>query len=183
MKNKIEEFEIQKKRRINKIVKDKKLEKLSNQWMRSAFKYNYQYNFNWLGIPIIRLPSDIVVFQEVVYSIKPDLIIETGVAHGGSLILSASLINLLNNNGEVVGVDVDIRKHNKKRLEKHPLYKLITLYEGDSCDKKIIDKISKHVKKRKKILVVLDSNHTHSHVLNELNLYSKFISKNSYIII
>ncbi len=146
-------------------------------------RYNYSYNFTWLDRPVIQFPQDIIAMQEIIWKIKPDLIIETGIARGGSLIFYASMLELIGNNGIVVGIDVDIRQHNKAEIEKHSMFKRIVLIEGSSTDPSIIEKVGNFTKKKTKVLVVLDSNHTHEHVLKELNLYSSFVTKGSYLIV
>jgi len=158
----------------------------------------YSYNFKWCGRPIIQYPQDIVALQEIIWRVKPDLIIETGIAHGGSLIFSASNLSIVDfveaskksklynpkkTKRKVIGIDIDIRKHNKKAIKKHPFFYMIDLIEGSSTDKKIFDKIKKISKNYSKILVILDSNHTTDHVLAELNLYSPLVSKGSYCIV
>ena len=162
--------------------KDVEFKKLSQRWFDISLKYEYPYHFTWLGRPIIQYPQDIVAIQEIIWNVKPDLIIETGVAHGGSLILSASILELIGH-GEVLGIDIDIRKYNKKEIENHKLFKRINLIEGSSTNKKIIDKVSKFAKNKKKIMVFLDSNHTYSHVKKELISYSNFVTKGSYLIV
>ena len=142
----------------------------------------YTYNFTWLGRPIIQFPQDMIIIQELIWSVKPDLIIETGVAHGGSLVFSSSILQLIGR-GKVVGVDIEIRKHNYLAIKKHPLSKRIILIQGSSVDTRTIKKISKYVKKNNKIMVFLDSNHTHDHVLKELQLYSDFVTKDSYVVV
>jgi len=151
-------------------------------------KANYFYNFFWLGIPIIKEPQDIQVFQEIIWEVKPDLIIETGIAWGGSIIFSASMLTLLEvcgaiRKGEVIGVDIDIRPHNKKAILTHPLSKKITIFEGSSIEEGIVQKIKEIAKNRKRILVYLDSNHTHNHVLSELRAYAPLVSIGSYCIV
>lgn len=153
----------------------------------------YSYNFTWLGRPIIQYPQDIVGLQEIVFAVKPDLIIETGVAHGGSLILSASLLAMLDledqNNEEklvkrrVIGIDIDIREHNRIAIENHFLSRYIQLIEGSSVNPEIISKVSTEASQYKTVLVCLDSNHTHDHVLAELGAYSPFVTLNSYCIV
>jgi len=171
---------------IHRQSKDKGFKNLTTNWVKKATNFDYSYNFDWLGRPIIQYPQDIIILQEIVYKHKPDLIIETGIAHGGSLILFSSLLELLNiekkKERKVIGIDIDIRKHNKKYINKHFLRKNIILMEGSSTDKKIIDKLKKFTK-NKKVMVVLDSNHTHDHVLEELNLYSGLVSKKQYLVV
>lgn len=161
---------------------DASLQELSLEWMKKAYEYKYPYNFTWLGRPIIKFPQDIVAIQEIVWNVKPDLIIETGIAHGGSLILSASLLQLLGGERTVVGVDIDIRKHNREALENHPLHNTITLLEGSSTDPGIIEQLSQIAANHSSVMVMLDSYHTHDHVLHELQLYSQFVSIDSYLV-
>jgi cephalosporin hydroxylase len=151
-------------------------------------KAKYAYNFFWLGVPIIQEPQDIQALQEIIWEVKPDLIIETGIAWGGSIIFSASMLTLLEASGEiekgdVIGIDIDIRSHNKAAILDHPLSKKITMLEGSSTDPEIINKVTELAKNKKKVMVCLDSNHTHDHVLAELKAYSPLISLGSYIIV
>jgi len=176
------EFENKNNKLIKTMSKDLEFKKQSDEWFKKSLKYEYSYHFSWLGHPIIQYPQDILAVQEIIWKIKPDLIIETGIAHGGSLILSASILELIGK-GEVVGIDIDIRKHNKKEIEKHSLFKRITMIEGSSINKEIIKKVQDLAKGKKKIMVILDSNHTHDHVFNELIAYSPLVSKGSYLII
>jgi len=162
--------------------KDLEFKKQSQKWFEKSLKYEYSYHFSWLGRPIIQYPQDILAIQEIIWKTKPDLIIETGIAHGGSLILSASMLELIGK-GEVLGIDIDIRKHNKQEIEKHPMFKRITMIEGSSIDIKIIKKVQEFAKNRKKIMVILDSNHTHDHVVKELQAYSPLVSKGNYLLV
>jgi len=150
--------------------------------LKESFKKQYEYNFTWLGRPIIQYPSDIMAMQEIIWQVKPDLIIETGIAHGGSIIFSASMLEIIGH-GEVLAIDIDIRKHNRIEIENHSMFKRITMIEGSSIDDNVIAEVEKRSKNKNRILVFLDSNHSHKHVLSELNLYSKFVSKDSYIIV
>jgi len=148
----------------------------------------YSYNFSWLGRPIIQFPQDIVAIQEIIWEVKPDLIIETGIAHGGSLILSASMLALLEmsgviKKGKVLGIDIEIRKHNRVEIERHPLSDKIAMIEGSSIAKSIVKQVYDFAKNYNNILVVLDSNHTHNHVLAELNAYAPLVSKGSYCVV
>jgi cephalosporin hydroxylase len=177
-----EEFEKRNKKFIKKMGKKESLKKLSNKWIMESSLDEYSYHFRWLGLPIIQFPQDIVGLQEIIWKIKPELIIETGIARGGSLIFSASMLQLIGK-GSVLGIDIDIRKENKKNILNHPLYKRIKMIEGSSIDQTVIDKVNKIAKNKKNILVILDSNHTHDHVLSELNAYSKLVKKGSYVIV
>ncbi len=154
---------------------------LSKVWLRSGWDNKYVYTFSWMGRPIIQLPEDMFRIQELIYNIKPDVIIETGIAHGGSLIFYSSLCKAMGK-GRVVGVDIEIRPHNRKAIEEHPLFSYITLVEGSSIDSKIVNQVKNHVKPTDTVMVLLDSNHTKSHVLNELNAYSPLVTKGSYIV-
>jgi len=177
-----DKFEAKNNKIINKMNRDKEFLRLSKKWILQSLKYEYSYHFKWLGRPIIQYPQDIIATQEIIWNTKPDLIIETGIARGGSMIFNASILEMLGK-GRVVGIDIDIRKHNKVAIKKHPLSKRITMIQGSSIDSKIIDKVRKIAKSKKKILVFLDSNHTYEHVLEELRQYSSFVKKNSYIIV
>jgi len=176
------QFEKRNKKIINSMSKNQSLKDISEKWLLESIKNEYSYHFTWLGLPIIQYPQDIIAIQEIIWKIKPDLIIETGVARGGSVIFSASLLELIGK-GEVVGIDIDIRTENKRAIKNHPLNKRITMLEGSSIDKKIFEDVKKIAQGKKKILVILDSNHTHKHVLSELKLYSTFVSKNSYLVV
>jgi cephalosporin hydroxylase len=154
---------------------------LSRAWLKVGWDQKYVYAFTWMGRPIIQLPEDIVRMQEVLYRGKPDVIIETGVAHGGSLILYASLCKAMGH-GRVVGVDVEIRPHNRKAIETHELSPLITLVEGSSTDMAIVARVKGLVRKDERVLVILDSNHTKAHVRAELEAYGPLITPGSYIV-
>jgi len=181
--NPIKKFKHERSSDIRKMSQDEELKKKSLDWMIHADKYKYTYNFSWLGRPIIKFPSDIVLMQEIIWDIKPDLIIETGIAHGGSIIFSASMLELIGGDGQVVAVDIDIRKHNRDEIEQHPLYKRITMLEGSSVADDIIRKIENISKYKKTVMVFLDSLHTHEHVLKELEIYANFVTVGSYIVL
>ena len=175
-------FEKKNKDNIQKMAKKDSIKKATTEWYNETYPYEYSCHFRWLGRPIIQYPQDIVALQEIIWKVKPDLIIETGVARGGSVIFSASMLELIGK-GRVIGIDIDIRKHNKLAVKKHPLSKRITLLEGSSVDTSIVEKVYKFAKNKKQILVILDSNHTHSHVLDELKFYSPLVKKGSYLIV
>ena len=175
-----------------------KLKTLANEFLLESVKSNYSYNFEWLSRPIIQYPQDIVATQEIIWNVKPDLIIETGIAHGGSLMFSASILTILDycdafESGflldpkkplrKVIGVDIDIRSHNRVALDKHPLRNRIELIEGSSISKKIIGKVHELTKGYKRIMVFLDSNHTHDHVFAELEAYAPLVSSGSYCVV
>lgn len=156
-------------------------EAISQVWLKVGWNEKYPYTFSWLGRPLIQLPEDVLRIQEVIYRVKPDVIIETGVAHGGSLILYASLCKAMGK-GRVVGVDIEIRKHNREAIESHELNSYITLIEGNSIDAQIVAQVGSHVKSKETVLVILDSNHTKHHVACELEAYSPFVTSGSYIV-
>lgn len=154
---------------------------ISKAWLRCGWDTKYVYGFSWLGRPIIQLPEDLVRVQEVIYALQPSVIIETGIAHGGSLIFYASLCKMMGK-GRVIGIDVDIRSHNRKAIEAHDLFEYITLVEGSSIDEGIVRKVKSMVTAEDKVFVMLDSNHTKAHVLAELQNYAGLVSIGSYII-
>lgn len=178
----IENFKNEVRQNIKELGEDKKLKELSNCWLKNSVERKYSYNFTWMGRPIIQYPQDIVALQEIIWNIKPDLIIETGIAHGGSLIFYASMLELIGN-GEVLGIDIDIRSHNRIEIEKHPMYKRISMIEGSSIDVSIINKVKDFAKCKDTVMLVLDSNHTYEHVKKELVAYSPLVSKNSYLVV
>jgi len=155
---------------------------VSKAWLRVGWDVKYVYRFTWLGRPIIQLPEDIVRLQEMVYRTQPDVIVESGVAHGGSLVLFASLCEAMGH-GSVVGVDIDIRPHNREAIESHVLFPRITLVEGDSTDEATFTQVQDAVGAAERVLVVLDSNHSKEHVLAELRLYSSLVSVGSYLFV
>ena len=184
--------------RLNSNGTNQSLIDASKNFMIKSTKPKYSYNYFALGCPIIQYPQDMIAIQELIWEVKPDLIIETGIAHGGSVIMSASALALLDiceaiknkqkfdpnkSNRKVIGIDIDIRKHNRSAIENHPMVSRIELLEGSSIDPKIIEKVKKISKNYKKILVCLDSNHTHNHVLLELNAYAPLTSINSYCVV
>lgn len=179
----IEEFFMEVKQNIEKMAEDTGLNAMSNTWMQAADKYQYEYNFTWLGRPIIQYPQDIIAMQEIIWKAKPDLIIEIGVAHGGATIFYASLLELIGGDGKVVGVDIEIRPHNREKILTHPMSKRIELVEGSSIDPKIADQVHNIANGYKKALVCLDSNHTHDHVLDELRVYSPLVNAGSYLVV
>jgi len=178
-----EQFDLEKIERVKHQSENVELKSTSQEFMFESIKAKYSYNFSWMGRPIIAYPQDMIAMQEIIWEVKPDLIIETGVAHGGSIVYYASLLELIGGDGLVVGIDIDIRKNNREQIEAHPMMKRIHLIEGSSVDKEIIEKVYKIAEGKKKILVCLDSNHTHEHVLIELNAYAKLVSVGSYCVV
>lgn len=168
---------------IQSLKDDSEFKGMSRAWMEHSGKHRYTYNFTWMGRPIIQLPADIVAMQEIIWKVKPDLIVETGIAHGGSLVFSASMLELLGDDGIVLGIDIDIRKHNRAEIDAHPMRKRITLLEGSSTSDAVLAEVNEIAKSRKRVLVILDSNHTHEHVAGELRLYSPLVRKGSYLIV
>jgi cephalosporin hydroxylase len=154
---------------------------ISRAWLRCGWDNKYVYGFTWLGRPIIQLPDDLMRIQEVIFSVKPDVIIETGVAHGGSLVFYASLCKAMEK-GRVVGIDIEIRPRNRAAIEAHLLSPFITLIEGSSVDPSTIEKVEAQVQQDESVLVLLDSRHTKEHVLSELRAYSKLVGPGSYIV-
>ena len=169
--------------RISAMATDPELQRLSRAWFDRSCEFSYSYNFTWLGRPIIQFPQDIVALQEIIWAVKPQLIIETGIAHGGSLVLSSSLLELIGGTGRVLGVDIEIRPHNRRAIEAHPMSKRITLLEGSAIDDGIAAQVRLMAEGKSPVLVILDSNHTHNHVLQELNLYSSLVTKGSYLLV
>jgi cephalosporin hydroxylase len=159
------------------------MDPLTLQWILRSAEQRYTYGFAWLGRPIIQFPQDMMGMQELVWQIQPDAIVETGVAHGGSTVFYASLLHLLGGDRWVLGVDIDIRTHNRQAIESHPMYTHIKLLQGSSIDDDIFAQIRDICSDRQRILVVLDSNHTHSHVLRELQLYSQLVRQGSYLVV
>ena len=160
----------------------------SRKFMRESVEAKYSYNFSWLGRPIIQYPQDVVALQEIVWEIKPDLVIETGIAHGGSLILWSSLLELNAICGgpadaKVVGIDIELRPHNRRAIEAHPLSSRIDLIDGSSIDPGVVEMVNQIAATRSRVLVCLDSNHTHDHVLAELEAYSGLVTEGSYCIV
>jgi cephalosporin hydroxylase len=153
----------------------------SRGWLRAGWDAKHVYTFTWLGRPIIQLPEDMIRLQEVIVAVRPTLIIETGIAHGGSLVYSASLLHLLGG-GRVVGVDIEIRPHNRRAVEGHRLAGMISMIEGSSIDPAIVSRVRDHVRPEDRVMVLLDARHSKSHVLAELAAYSPMISIGSYIV-
>lgn len=196
--NPIEQFQQETRENIARLGADRDLQALSMEWLSRIGAPKYTHNFAWMGRPIIQLPQDIVAIQEVIWTVKPDLIIETGIAHGGSLIFSASMLALLEmceaaECGEmldpckprrkVIGIDIDIRAHNRAAIEVHPLASRIQMIQGSSIAPEIIRQVHAAAEGHKRVLVCLDSNHTHSHVLAELEAYAPLTSAGSFCIV
>jgi len=187
MRNPIDTYLQEAEQRIQTYPKDKQLVDSANEFRIHTCRTMYSYNFTWAGIPIIQNPWDIQAFQELVWKVKPEVIVETGIAFGGSLMLSSSMLGILEDcgiitEGIVVGVDIDIREHNRVSIRNHPLSKRIHMIEGSSVEQYTVSEVS-NIADGRKTLVCLDSSHTHEHVLEELSLYTPLVSKDSYCIV
>ena len=164
------------------------LEELTRKWFAGANERRYSYNFKWMGRPIIQYPQDIVAVQELIWDIKPDLIVETGVAHGGSAVFFSSLLELNALSGgpkdaEVWCIEIDLRAHNREAILAHPMYPRLRIFDGSSLDEKIALEVSRKASQCQRVMMILDSNHTHQHVLGELNLYASLVSVGSYCVV
>jgi cephalosporin hydroxylase len=192
------QFEMEVSRNIDGLSKDRFMHDLTRIWLRDSAHHFYSYNFSWLSRPIIQYPQDIVAMQELIWQLKPDLIIETGIAHGGSLIMSASMLAMLDyceavekcekldpsaTRRRVLGIDIDIRAHNRVAIEAHPMAHRIDMIQGSSISPEVIAQVHRIAGGYKKVLVVLDSNHTHDHVLAELEAYAPLTSRDSYCVV
>lgn len=182
MSDPIQAFVKEREQRIEENRRNSDLQKAAADFNVESNRAQYSYNFSWMGRPIIQYPQDMIAMQELIWEIKPDLIIETGIAHGGSLIYYASLLELIGE-GEVLGIDIDIRSHNKAEIEKHPMFKRIKMIEGSAVSEETVEKVKSFAKDKKRILVCLDSNHTHEHVLQELEFYAPLVTVGSYIVV
>jgi cephalosporin hydroxylase len=167
--------------RILPLYSDEAFNLISKEWLRVGWNQKYVYTFSWMGRPVIQLPEDMIRVQEAIYNIQPDVILETGVAHGGSLIFYASLCKVLGK-GRVVGIDIEIRAHNRKAIEAHELFPYITLIEGSSTSPEIVEQAQGMIKPGDKVLVLLDSNHSYEHVTDELKAYHSFVTPGSFIV-
>ena len=196
--NEIKKFNDEKLANIVRLGSDDYLSNISRQWIKDTSPYKYTYNFSWMGCPIIQFPQDMVAMQEIIWDVKPDLIIETGIAHGGSLIMNAALLAMLelcdatekgevldpkNPKRKVLGIDVDIRPHNKKAILAHPMAARIEMIQGSSIAKDIVEQVVEYAKDYERILISLDSNHTHEHALAELKAYAPLTSVGSYCVV
>lgn len=164
------------------LYSDEAFSLLSHQWIKMGWNQKYSYTFSWLGRPIIQLPEDMIRVQEVIFHVQPDVIIETGVAHGGSLVYYASLCKIIGK-GRVIGIDIDIRKHNRRAIESHPLSSWITLIEGNSVALEVVEQVRSLIEPDEITMVLLDSNHSKQHVLAELEAYHELVPVGSYIVV
>ena len=193
-----EQFNQERKQRLQSYSKDAAFQTLSRDWLQASMQRQYVYNFDWMGRPIIQYPQDVVAMQELVWRVRPDLIIETGIAHGGSLVLSASLLALLDmsdaieageslnprlSRRKVLGVDIDIRAHNRAAIEAHPMASRIFMIQGSAVEPEVVQKVQDFAKGYQRVLVCLDSMHTHDHVMGELNAYAPLVTPGSYCVV
>ena len=165
------------------MANDPQIRKMALDLLRETARYKYSYNFSWLGRPIIQYPQDIIAVQEIIWQVKPDLIIETGIAYGGSLVFYASMLELIGGNAQVLGIDIDIRAHNRAEIEKHAMFKRIAMMQGSSTDESIVGQVKEFATGRQRVMVLLDSDHIHDHVLRELVLYAPLVTRGSYMIV
>ncbi|MGY2874543.1 cephalosporin hydroxylase [Marmoricola sp. URHA0025 HA25] len=158
-------------------------QRLTHEWFIESVREKYSYNFTWMGRPVIQYPQDLVALQELIWKIRPEVVVETGIAHGGSLVFSASMLELVGGAGRVIGIDIDIREHNRAALDEHQMRTRIDLIEGSSIDRGIVNQVRTAVGNAKPVLVILDSMHTHEHVLEELRAYSSMVGAGSYLVV
>ena len=193
-----QQFAQERQQRLGAYAQDKSFRQLSRQWLQESMAKKYVYNFDWLGRPIIQYPQDMVAIQELVWRVRPDLIIETGIAHGGSLILSASMLAMLDmcdaieagatidprqSKRKVIGLDIDIREHNRTAIEAHPMASRIQMFQGSSIAPDVVQQVRAAAQGYKKVMVFLDSMHTHAHVLGELDAYATLVTPGSYCVV
>lgn len=194
----VEQFEEERRARLEAFGKDAGFRNLSRDWLEASMGRQYVYNFNWLGRPIIQYPQDIMAMQELIWRVRPDLIIETGIAHGGSIVMSASMLALLDYadalaegrmldpaapRRKVIGVDIDIRAHNRALIEAHPMANRIGMIEGSSVAPDVVDQVRQAARGHERVMVCLDSMHTHDHVVQELEAYAPLVSVGSYCVV
>ncbi len=182
MTDQIEVFKQERSERVAGNNNNKDLLEAAKKFNDASNRAMYSYNFSWMGRPIIQYPQDMIAMQEIIWELKPDLIIETGIAHGGSLIFYASIMELIGN-GEIVGIDIDIREHNRIEILNHPMSKRIKMIQGSAISEEVVNQIKPYCKDKKTVIVCLDSNHTHEHVLKELEMYHQFVTKDSYLVV
>lgn len=187
MVDEVQEFINERVERVKLNETNSSLVEAAHTFVVESVKPQYSYNFSWMGRPVIQYPQDMIAMQEIIWDIKPDLIIETGIAHGGSLIYYASLLEMISfsgfGDGKVLGIDIDIREHNRKEIESHPMYKNIDMIQGSSISQEVIEQVKKKAEGKERVLVILDSNHTHKHALEELIAYAPLVSKGSYCVV
>jgi cephalosporin hydroxylase len=177
------DFDERNRRFIEDMGRNEELREASREWFLRASRAEYSYHFRWMGLPIIQFPQDILAMQELIWTTQPDLIVETGIARGGSLVFYASMLELLGREGRVIGIDIDIRQPNRDAIEGHPMFRRIDLIEGSSVAGEVVREVKRLSSGRGTVLVVLDSNHTHDHVLQELQLYSPLVGLGGYVVV
>jgi cephalosporin hydroxylase len=180
--NEIEKFEAEVRENIRILERSQEMQRLGIEFVGKTAPLKYSYNFRWMGRPIIQFPQDMIAMQEIIWDVQPDLIIETGIAHGGSLVYYASLLELIGK-GRVLGIDIDIRAHNRAEIEQHPMAGRIDMIQGSSIDESLASEIGDRARSVEAVLVVLDSNHTHAHVKRELELYAPLVTLGSYCVV
>jgi len=196
--NPLEQFKLEVQDNIEGLSNDLELQALSREWTQNVARHKWSYNFRWMGCPAIQFPNDAWAMQELIWEVKPDLIIEAGIAHGGSLVCYASMLAMLDvaeavetggvmdprkTKRKVLGLDIDIRAHNREAIEQHPMHPWIQMIQGSSIASEVVSQVHEIAKDYKRILVSLDSNHTHDHVLAELQAYAPLVSKGSYCVV
>ena len=179
----IERFERECEENARRMAADGRLREQTLEWILATSRHRYTYNFRWLGLPVIQFPQDMFALQELTWKVRPEAIVETGVARGGSLVFHASVLQMIGGDGLVVGVDIDIRPHNREAIEAHPLAPRIRLVQGSSTDATTLEQVRAHLGARTRVLVVLDSNHTHEHVARELRAYAPLVAPGSYLVV
>jgi cephalosporin hydroxylase len=194
----MEQFAAQTRASIDALSQDEHLRRRSSEWLRDSLRFKYTYNFRWLGRPIIQYPQDMVQMQELIWQVRPDLVIETGIAHGGSLVMTASILALLDYadaaaagetldprrpRRKALGIDVDIRAHNREAIESHPMSSRIEMVQGSSVAPEVVRQVRERAAGAGAVLVFLDSNHTHEHVLTELEAYAPLVTSQSYCVV
>lgn len=169
--------------RVRRMAADAAVQSSARAFFDATAPFGYSYNWTWLGRPVIQYPQDLMALQEIVWRVRPGTIVETGVAHGGSTIFFASMLELIAGEGKVVAVDIDIRPHNRTAIEAHPMHRRIELIEGSSIDAQVVERVKARVHAGAPVMVVLDSNHTRDHVMRELELYSPLVTAGSYLVV
>ena len=178
-----EQFRQQRAEEMGRMAQDEPFVSAGKSWAVAACGHRYAYNFTWLGRPIIQFPQDILAMQEILWKVQPDVVVEAGIARGGSLLLSASMLELMGGDGYVIGLDIDIRPHNRQAIQAHPLARRIRMIEGSSVDPAIVAQVYDMIGPGKRVVVALDSNHTHEHVLAEMKAYAPLVGAGSYLVV
>jgi cephalosporin hydroxylase len=176
------QFETEKRADAARLASDVEVQRLNRELTAAADRHNFFYQWSWLGLPVIQTPTDIVILQEIVWNAKPDVIVETGVARGGSMILAASLLEMIGG-GRVIGIDIDIRAHNRAAIEEHPMAKRVSLIEGGSTDAATVDEVQRQIGDAERVMVILDSHHSHDHVRAELEVYAPLVTVDQYLVV